>query len=60
MKILLEFSEKKVDVVDGVELCDESLHVVQENLQKMRRTLVFYFNFRRTNGKKGIKSFLTK
>lgn len=33
-KVLLELSEEEVDVVDGVELCDEGLYVLQENLHK--------------------------
>lgn len=30
----LQLSEKQVDVVDGVQLGDEGLHVLQENLQR--------------------------
>lgn len=33
-RVLLELSEEEVDVVDGVELCDEGLYVLQENLQE--------------------------
>ena len=33
-QVLLELSEEEVDVVDGVELCDEGLDVLQENLQE--------------------------
>lgn len=33
-KNLLEFSEEKVDVIDGVQLCDEGLYVLQESLHE--------------------------
>lgn len=52
-RVLLELSEEEVDVVCGVELCDEGLDVLQENLWKemdtetwpvRNTTLVLYIN----------------
>lgn len=39
LKVLLELSEEEVDVVDGVELCDEGLYILQERLRKQHNSV---------------------